>query len=137
MSDHPAARPEARLTVNRLQALHTDQLYLTLRTLLRCGTAVLIAYFGFEAVKVFAGESTRVDLALSLFISALAEVKMVALLSLTGVACAWGVMERTLRHRKVAQLQTRIRDLETRLDPERSSSGLTSGGRTNPEDRRR
>jgi hypothetical protein len=85
----------------------------------------------------FAGESTRVDVALSLFLSAVAELKVAFLLSLAGAACAWGVMERTLRHRKVAQMQARIKQLEMTIDPNRSTSGLTPAGRTNPQDKRR
>lgn len=122
---------------HHLDLRRVDQWYLTLRTAIRGGCAVAVAYFGFEALKHFAGESTRVDVALSLFLSAIAEMKVFALLSLTGAACAWGFLERALRHRKVERMQGRIRELETLIDPNRSSSGLTPAGRTHPEDRGR
>ena len=47
----------------------------------------------------------------------------------------WAVAERWLRHRKVSTMQTRIIELELAIDPKRTSSGLTRGGRTNPRDR--
>ena len=95
------------------------------------------AYVGFGAIGLFAGQSTGVDLALSLVITALIELKFVFAIVLTGAACAWAVVERTLRHRKVEKLQGRIRELETEIDPEGSTSGLTQKGKTNPEDKRR
>jgi hypothetical protein len=122
---------------HRLELRRVDQFYLTVRTLIRCGFGIVVAYSGFGALAQFAGESTKVDLALSLFLSAFAEMKVVALLSLTGAACAWGFLERTLRHRKVEKMQGRIRELETMMDPNRSSSGLTPAGKTRPEDRGR
>jgi hypothetical protein len=122
---------------HELDAYRVNQRYLTLRTIIRGGCSVVVAYYGFEALKALAGESTRVDVALSLVLSAVAKLEVVILLSLTGVACAWAVVERTLRHRKVERLQGRIRELETRIDPNRSSSGLTPAGRTRPEDRRK
>lgn len=123
-----------KLTPNRIQAQKIEQWYLTLRTAIRGACTVAVFYFGFEALKQFAGESTKVDVALSLFFSAFAELKVFLLLSLAGAASAWGWLERTLRHRKVEQLQGRIKTLETMIDPNRSTSGLTPAGRTNPED---
>jgi hypothetical protein len=120
-----------------VEAYRTDQRYLTLRTAIKGGCWVAVAYYGFEAIKQLAGESTRVDVALSLFLSAAAKLEVAILVSLAGAACAWGFLERTLRHRKVEKLQGRIRKLETMLDPNRSSSGLTPAGRTRPEDKRR
>jgi hypothetical protein len=124
--------PELRLEFHR-----TDQLYSTVRTLIRGLCWVVAAYFGFGAVKELAGQSTDVSLALSFVISALFEVKFVIAIALSGAACAWAAAERMLRHRKVEKLQGRIRELETAIDPDRSTSGLTTKGQTNPLDKRR
>jgi hypothetical protein len=55
--------------------------------------------------------------------------------ALGGGGCAWAAVERALRHRKVEALQGRIRELETAIDPNRSSSGLTPKGKANPKDK--
>jgi hypothetical protein len=47
------------------------------------------------------------------------------------------LVERILRHKKVAYLQERIIFLETERDPNRSSSGLAATGQTHPRDRRK
>jgi hypothetical protein len=121
----------------RLEFHRIDQFYLTVRTVVRGVCWVAAAYFGFGAIGQFAGESTDVNFALSLVISALFELKFVIAIALTGMACAWAAAERVLRHRKVEKLQGRIRELETAIDPERSTSGLTTKGQTNPIDKRR
>jgi hypothetical protein len=131
-SSIPPIPPAVRLDFRRI-----DQQYLTARTAIRGLCWVAAAYFGFGAVGQFAGRSTDIDLALSLVITALVEIKFLIAIALTGAACAWAAVERTLRHRKVEKLQGRIRELETAIDPERSTSRLTPKGQTNPADRRR
>jgi hypothetical protein len=114
-----------------------DEQYSTARTGLRCLAWAFGAYVAFGAIGQFAGRSTDVDLALSLVMAALVEVKLMVFIALTGTACAWAVVERTLRHRTVKRLQGRIRELETTIDPARSTSKLTPEGKTNPADRKR
>jgi len=53
---------------------------------------------------------------------------------LTGVGAGWALYERTWRFRKVKALSKRIIELETKIDPMRSSSKLLPDGRTNPDD---
>lgn len=114
-----------------------DEQYSTARTAIRCLAWAFGAYVAFGTIGQFAGRSTDVDLALSLVITALVEVKFLLAIALTATACAWAVVERTLRHRTVKRLQGRIRELETTIDPARSTSKLTPEGKTNPADRRR
>jgi hypothetical protein len=121
----------------RLEYRRIDEQYLTARTAIRCLAWGSAAYFGFSAIGQFAGRSTDLDLALSLVISALAEIKFLMAIALAGAACTWAVVERALRHRTVKRLQGRIRELETTIDPERSTSRLTPEGKTNPADKRR
>jgi hypothetical protein len=68
-----------------------DQWYLTLRTAIRGGCTVLVFYLGFDALKTFAGESTRVELAISLLLSVLAEMKVAFWVSLAGAALRLGL----------------------------------------------
>lgn len=52
-----------------------------------------------------------------------------------GGGAGYGYAERKLRKKKTEQLQSRIRELETQIDPDRQSSELTPQGDTNPKDR--
>jgi membrane protein implicated in regulation of membrane protease activity len=85
-----------------------------------------------SALAPLAGQNTAVSLGLNL----LADFKMTIAIALTGSAAAWAMIERVLRQRKTKYLQDRIKQLEERLDPDRSSSELTRTGKTNPKDRR-
>jgi hypothetical protein len=78
-----------------------------------------------------AGKTTAFTVGLSF----LWDVRLVVALSLAGVAGLWAAPKRLLRHRKVEYLQGRIRELELKIDPRRSTSGLTPKGQTNPRDR--
>jgi Flp pilus assembly protein protease CpaA len=115
----------------------TDQFYRTVRTLIRCTTVIVIFYFGFRALEVLAGQDTKLSVALSLVFTALADIKFAAAITLAGGTTAWAVMERSLRLRKVDNMQGRVKELEQMIDPSRSSSGLTTRGTTNPQDRLR
>lgn len=83
-----------------------------------------------EMVASVAGHSTDVALNLAF----LGDLKFTASVTLAGAACGWAVLERYLRLRKVAYMQGRIQSLEKSIDPNRTSSRLTTKGTTNPED---
>lgn len=110
----------------------TDQRYRTLRTLIRWGSFALAVFIFMRGLTPLSGKETVVTLAVSL----LADMKFAISITLAGAAVAWAVVERTLRHRKTEYLQNRIKKLEQQIDPNRSSSGLTPKGKTNPNDRR-
>ncbi|MDO3434620.1 hypothetical protein QWJ46_18255 [Rhizobium sp. CBN3] len=109
-----------------------EQFYRTLRTLIKTAGLVGCFYFIALAMAPFAGKETAVSFALNF----LADVKFVLTLGLAGAAGTWAVAERMLRERKTQKLQDRVKELETRIDPNRSTSGLTRTGKTNPRDRR-
>jgi Flp pilus assembly protein protease CpaA len=113
----------------------TDQFYRTVRTLIKCTTVAIIFYFGFQALEVLAGQDTKLSVALSFAFTALADLKFAAALSVAGGTTAWAIIERGIRLRKVDSMQGRIKHLEQMIDPSRSSSGLTTRGTTNPQDR--
>lgn len=96
--------------------------------------ACFIAYWGFECLQHMAGQSTIIDIALGLALHVLAKVEVAIAITLAGLATVWALAERALRRRKTDYMQGRIRELEQRLDPNRSTSGLTSRGKTNPRD---
>lgn len=51
------------------------------------------------------------------------------------VLLLWAILERRLRQSKTVTLTERIAELETRLNPNRTSSGLTPQGLTHPKDK--
>lgn len=109
-----------------------DQQYRTIRTLFKTIGVVAGLYCLALAIAPFAGRETAVSLAMNF----LADVKFALTVTLAGAATAWAVVERKLRERKTQYLQDRIKQLETNIDNNRSSSGLTRTGKTNPRDRR-
>lgn len=95
----------------------------------------ILYYFFRDAVPHLAGQDTGIDLSAALVFDLLGDWKEIIQWLFTIGLGGWAVLERILRLRKVEKLQGRIILLEQRLDPNRSSSGLTRTGLTNPKDR--
>jgi hypothetical protein len=129
MSDTSDSHAERMLVI--------DQVFRTVRTLIWAATFAFFSYMGFRSVEALAGQDTKLSVVLSLLFTALMDFKFAFAISLAGAGVAWGAVERTLRLRKVDQMQGRIKQLEQMIDPNRSSSGLTTRGTTNPRDRLR
>jgi hypothetical protein len=117
------------------RTLAIDQGFRTLRTLIWALTVAFIFYTASRSVEALAGHDTKLSVALSVIFDALVDLKFVFAISLAGAGVAWGVIERAVRLRKVDYMQGRIKELEERIDPNRTSSGLTTRGTTNPRDR--
>jgi hypothetical protein len=126
----PAAPLSARAR-EQVALLRVDRFYRTVRTAIRVGGGCFAAWCLYLAVDSVAGKTTAFSVGLSL----LWDVRLVLAFSIAGSAILWATAERWLRHRKVEFVQGRIRELELKIDPNRSTSGLTTKGRTNPKDR--
>lgn len=74
----------------------------------------------FKILEILGGSADRVTTFLAIF------------LGVTGIL--YGLFERHRRRDAVEHMEGRIRSLEKCLDPNRSSSGLTTRGDTRPED---
>jgi hypothetical protein len=109
-----------------------DQWYSTIRAFIRWGAACFGFWCLYLAIDSVAGKTT----AFTVGMSVLWDFRLVFAFSLAGATTAWAIAERKLRQRKVESMQGRIRELETTIDPRRTTSGLTSAGRTNPRDLR-
>lgn len=118
---------------NKLTGIKIVERHRTARALIRALVWVALFYFMAQSVRELAGKDT------SLFVKGtlafFADIKFVATLALAGCAAGWAFAERALRHRKVEYLQDRIKQLELRIDPNRTTSGLTPAGKTHPRDR--
>lgn len=112
---------------------HIEELYRTLRTAIRFGCGSVIAYLASQAAIAMAGQTTSVVVHAGL--SFFADLRFVLSFALAGAAGTWAIFERGLRQRVTEPLHGRIRELEAAIDPHRSSSKLTSKGKTNPMDR--
>ena len=134
-AEHPDVPSERAL----LQAQIIDRVYQLLSATIKYGALVWIAYFASESVGYLAGSQTEarfeatVSVAVQYLRSGTGELVLLCLvLAATGIA--YGVVQKRLRRRAVSHLTSRVRELEMRLDPNRTSSELTLDGRTNPDD---
>jgi hypothetical protein len=119
----------------RVAILRIDQFYRTVRTAIRVVGLSFAGWCLYLAIDSVAGKTTAFQAALTVGFSLLWDIRLVVAFSLAGFASFWAAGERWLRHRKVAYLQGRIKELELKIDAGRSTSGLTTKGRTNPRDR--
>jgi len=132
----PPKKPATGLSAaaqERLELKRIDERYRTFRTFIRSAVLALSIFFVEQAIVSLSGRSTNVLVTASLGL--LADIKFVATITLAGAAIAWAIVERIVRHNMVKKLSKRVKELELRIDPRRSSSGLTPGGSTNPNDR--
>jgi len=126
------ADPAERVSTSGVEL--AEQIFVTARTIIRTAGWLVAIYFAKEALVAYAGQSTNVTV--NAAFSFLADMKFTFTLTLAGATTAWAAVERSLRHHKVEYLQARIKELELKIDPKRSSSGLTQKGKTNPKDKK-
>lgn len=88
--------------------------------------------FGYMGISELAGKSTAAIFDASLEYSTGINI---ALIMATLLSIFYGLGERRFREYKIRYLTQRIKELETEIDPRRSSSGLPSSGNTRPEDK--
>jgi len=92
----------------------------------------VLGYFFFHSVDVLAGKTTLADIGINFLANISVSNAVASVFGLGGLG--YGLGERKLRRRKVETMQARIVELEKKLDPNRSSSGLTTTGDRNPMD---
>lgn len=90
-------------------------------------------FFIFKCVEQLSGKNTIADMPFlkTLFSEGGTSPFYIVIIVLLG---GWGYLERFLRHKKTENLQKTIKSLELKIHPDRSSSGLTPHGKTNPKD---
>ena len=104
------------------------------KLLIRSITWLGLAFFGYLSIDALAAETTYLEIFNSVTVELLS--KSLPWWALTTVFALWAILERSLRKRKTKKLTKRIEHLETKLDPQRTSSGLLSTGDTHPNDER-
>jgi hypothetical protein len=100
--------------------------------IIKSGMWLGIAFLGYKSVAALAGQTTNADLLFKI----IANINVSYAISWTATAGAivYGRVQKNLRQRAVERLATRNAELEKRLDPHRTSSGLTPRGLTRPGD---
>ncbi len=93
--------------------------------------ACYLATMVYLSVRELAGKTTLANMGLVADVS----IGSIAQGVVTVIAIVYGYKQKTLRQKTVAEMGARVEEVETRIDPTRTSSGLTRIGTTNPEDR--
>lgn len=103
------------------------------RTCIWAAVLYALIYYGHLVGVAFAGTTTEANLVISLLANLQADRWFAYLLGAGGIW--YGRRQRTLRQRTIRRLTEHTAELEGRMDSERTSSGLTSTGKTRVEDR--
>ena len=103
-----------------------------LLTSIRCGTVVLIAKYGYLSLSSLAGHQTMSNIVFNVFSNVGFSQGLSYVMCAGGVG--YGITQRSLRKRTIKRASPRAKQLESIIDPSRSSSELTETGDTRPED---
>jgi len=130
MAKRSRSQEEIRFARTKIIRL-TDMFGGIISAAIKWGAFAYISFQIREVMVALAGHSTFVSIFSS--IAANVSVNQWAAYILAGGGTSYGLAQRRLRKRKVAQLADRIKHLEGRIDPGRSSSGIGPHG-TTPKD---
>lgn len=135
-----ATKQRGAVTVESLQAENeflrrgsiAEEIGKTVRVLLVSLAGIAIVYLVGHAIEALAGKDTDANIFVDLF----GKLEVAAALSwmVGGGGVVYGRAQSKLRKSAVERLHGRIKDLETQIDPTRTSSKLTPRGDTNPGD---
>jgi hypothetical protein len=103
------------------------------QTGIKWGALFGIFYWLFRSVEVLAGQHTLAQIGVGFW----ADVRISEALAwlLAVLFGGYGIGQRKLRKDTIERLSARVKELETQIDPGRTSSRLTSRGDTHPGDR--
>lgn|SRR5690348_6333529 len=132
MATHPATTAQTRESERKLTYKLIDSTTSVIKAFLKYGSAVWCMSYIAKIAMALAGKTTITSFALSLLGNEKMLNSVLYILAGGGVTYGWG--QRRLRRRDIERLTPRPRQLETMLDPNRTSSGLTPRGTTRPED---
>jgi hypothetical protein len=110
-----------------------DRVGTSISSISKYGCLLGCAYFAFRIIDSLAGKTTLA----SIVANVVADLNLGCKISwgVTIVSVVWAVRERRLRIRRIAEMAEEKQQVETRLDPKRTSSTLPKTGKTKKEDR--
>lgn len=103
------------------------------KELIKYGFYGWFAWVALLAIRSMAGKKTEADFLFSAFFSSGNDYSLPWLIAI--FSSLYAMAQRKLRLKVTSSLQERIKELELRIDPLRTSSGLLPTGETNPEDK--
>lgn len=92
-----------------------------------------LGYIFYSCIAELAGKTTLAYFFINLFANITVQAALAV--SVSGVSIAYGLWQRRLKKKTTELLHVRIKELESGIDVNRTSSGLTKQGETNPQDR--
>jgi hypothetical protein len=129
-------RPRSRQELDHeLRARKTDRYAAVAETAVRGGALVAVFGFIYLTANTLAGKVTLAQIGVNLFAQATVSETVAWIFGLCGTL--YGLRQQKLRRDTIQTQSGRIIELETRHDPERSSSKLSERGTTHAEDLRR
>ncbi|MFA5089254.1 MAG: hypothetical protein WC552_09515 [Candidatus Omnitrophota bacterium] len=105
-----------------------------LMALMRCALFAFCVFIMGDTIKPFAGKVSYADLRLIFKADVGRYLGWAICIVFGGSGMVWGIIERELRRREVKRLTRQKIELESRLDPNRTSSGLNSNGENDEEE---
>lgn len=139
-SDSDGAKPRRRpggalprVGPQDLKFFVIDQGFRTGRTFLRGLIGLGWAYLAYLAIHDLAGQNTSVMV--NLMLKAIVDGRFVVATGGMAILGTWAYVERRLRKRQIVRWHSRIKELEGKIDVNRTTSMLTVEGDTHPMDR--
>jgi hypothetical protein len=130
----------ARPSSERLPTAHqvilavAAQAGLTVRVSIKWISLAFIAWQLSPAALVLANQVDTFDVVVRVLFAETTGLTITLFGVLAAGGVTWGFIERGVRRKTVARLHPRNKKLERERDPDRSSSRLSEGGDTNPDD---
>lgn len=90
-------------------------------------------YFSYLAIDALAGKTTITNMVISYFSAKESDFGLPWVVAV--LTSFWAILERRERKRKTESMHKHNRELEFRINPDRTSSGLLPTGDTNPKDK--
>jgi len=110
--------------------LITTRIFDLLSQAIAVGLYLGLGWIGLQAIEALAGKTTVTNFLVNFLMGWDTSLEWILFV----VALLYATGQQRLRRRTTRLLERRIRELETRIDPDRKSSGLLSTGETNPRD---
>lgn len=127
--------PRAELDAGTVRFLAaTDATRAVVQQVVKWGVIGWIAYMAQQSIASLAGNTTAIDVAVQFLLNTPSGITVTVSVGFGAVGVGYGWAERKLRERRTAQMGSRIRELELRIDPDRSGSGLGPKGTPGPRD---
>ena len=102
------------------------------KDVIRYGFVAFCFWCIYRSISVLAGKTTVASILMQVLANI--HVSQGICLLLAGGGCAYGLGERSVRRKAIERLTDKPKKLELAIDPNRTSSNLTSRGTTRPED---